>query len=355
MSRHIATIVAVLIGLCGVLGILYAWNLPPFQQTTRLTDDAYVRGQVTYISSQVAGNVADVPVQDYQQVKKGDLLLQIDDTSYRQSLAQAQAQLEAAQANVSALEQTRRTDQAQLASAQAGVASAQAALNTEKANLDRSDALIKRGVITQQDADAEKLTYEQAKATLSQAKAEVEVAQQTVNSIISQHAALAAAVKQQEAAVALAQINLSHTKIVAPVDGTLGAVSAHTGQYVSAGTRLMSIVPNTIWIVANFKETQLAGIEIGQPVTFTVDALNNAVLTGKIERFAPATGSEFSILASSNATGNFVKVAHRLAVRITIDPNQALAAQLAPGMSVVVSAAIAQTKAPETSGAAANG
>ncbi len=138
-----------------------------------------------------------------------------------------------------------------------------------------------------------------------------------------------------EAAVQLARIDLDNTEITAPVDGRLGEVSARLGQYVTAGTRVATIVPDKVWVVANFKETQVRGMKVGQPVKFTVDALGDAPLSGRIEDFSPATGSEFSVLAASNATGNFIKIAQRIPVRIAIDPDQPLADSLAPGMSVV--------------------
>jgi multidrug resistance efflux pump len=144
-------------------------------------------------------------------------------------------------------------------------------------------------------------------------------------------------VQGAKAAVRLAEIDLQNTRITAPEDGQLGEVGARLGQYVAAGTQLLTIVPERIWVIANFKETQLPGMKIGQPVTFTVDALNHAALTGHIERFSPAAGSEFSVIRTDNATGNFTKVAQRVSVRITIDPGQALAERLSPGMSVVVS------------------
>ncbi len=140
-----------------------------------------------------------------------------------------------------------------------------------------------------------------------------------------------------EAQVHLAEIDLKNTRIEAPEDGRLGEVGARLGQYVAPGTQLMALVPKRTWVVANFKETQLSGMKVGQPVSFTVDALGHARLNGRIERFAPATGWEFSVLRPDNATGNFTKVAQRLPVRIAIDAGQALAEKLSPGMSVVVS------------------
>jgi multidrug resistance efflux pump len=347
-SRHLATILACTIGVLGVLGVLYAWRLPPFETTIRTTEDAYVRGQVTFIAPQLAGVVAEVAVQDYQRVKAGDLLVRIDEDSYREKVAQAQAALDAAEASLANSDQDRKSAEASVKAAEAGVVSAKASLKLANANLDRSNALKKRGVLSNQNADETQLSYEQAQAAVQQAAANAETARQSLASVITGRTSLEANVRQAEATVKLAQISLDYTRIVAPVDGRLGEVSAHVGQYVTAGTKLTSLVPDTIWIVANFKETQLAGMNIGQKVTFTVDALGKAELTGKIASFSPATGSEFSVLGSSNATGNFIKISQRLPVRINIDTDQALAARLVPGMSVVASVDTGRTEREAT-------
>jgi multidrug resistance efflux pump len=160
-------------------------------------------------------------------------------------------------------------------------------------------------------------------------------------------------VQGAEAAVHLAEIDLQNTRIVAPQDGRLGEIGARVGQYVSAGTQLLAVVPEKIWVVANFKETQLPGMKVGQPVTLQVDALEHARLSGHIEQFSPAAGSEFTVLKADNATGNFTKVAQRVPVRIAIDPNQDLAERLAPGMSVEVSVNTEAPAVPES--IAANG
>lgn len=190
---------------------------------------------------------------------------------------------------------------------------------------------------TQSNTDQTLLALDQAKASLSANAAAVDVARQDVQSAIVNRQSLEAGVQGAEAAVHLAEIDLQNTRIVAPQDGRLGEIGARLGQYVSAGTQLFALVPEQVWLIANFKETQLAGMRIGQPVSFTVDALRQARLTGRIERFSPAAGSEFSVIRPDNATGNFIKIAQRVPVRIAIDPGQELARQLAPGLSVVVS------------------
>ncbi len=199
----------------------------------------------------------------------------------------------------------------------------------------RIQSLRTRGVVTQSDADQANAALEQARATLSQAQAGLDVARQDLQATIVGRAGLEAAVAGAEASVRLAEIDLENTRVLAPQSGRLGEVGARLGQYVAAGTQLMAVVPERVWIIANFKETQLDGMQAGQPVSFTVDAVRGVTFKGRIERFSPAAGSEFSVLRPDNATGNFTKVAQRVPVRLAIDPDQPMASRLAPGMSVV--------------------
>ncbi|AJE46123.1 HlyD family secretion protein [Celeribacter indicus] len=335
-TRHIATTLAILVGVLGVLGVLFAWGLPPFRSDTRMTEDAYVRGQVTTLAPQISGVVAEVAVQDFERVSRGDVLIRLDDATYAQQLAQVEAQLDAAEAALDTARQDRRSAEAGVASAEASVDSARAALKVAEADLDRSRELLARGVTTEREGQRQQLVYDQARTTLRKAEAEAETARQTLASVAAERQGRVAAVEEAKAAVELARINLRNTVITAPVDGRLGDVSARVGQYVGAGTRLVSLVPDQVWVIANFKETQLAGMDVGQKVSFAVDAFGGKRLNGHIERFAPATGSEFSVLGAANATGNFIKVVQRLPVRIGVDPGQPEADKLTPGMSVVV-------------------
>lgn len=337
LFRSFSTYIALAIGLAGLAVILYAWRLPPFASAVETTENAYVRGQVTVIAPQLAGYVAEVRVQDFATVKRGDLLLRIDDRIYVQKLEQARASLAAQQAALANSEQARAASEARLRASQANVASAEAARRTAEANWGRIEPLRERGVVSQTSTDQSQQALDQARASLAAANAAVDVARQDVQTAIVNRQSLEAAAEGAEAAVHLGEIDLQNTRITAPQDGRLGEVSARLGQYVSAGTQLMALVPAQTWVIANFKETQLPGMRVGQPVDFTVDALHHATLTGRITRFSPAAGSEFSIIRAENATGNFIKIAQRVPVRIAIDPGQPLAERLAPGMSVVVS------------------
>jgi len=341
--RSTATIVAIVIGLIGLTLVLYVWRLPPFTSPVQTTDNAYVRGQVTIVSPQLSGYVAEVAVQDYQAVKAGQLLVKIDDRIYEQKLQQAQATLAAQKAALAGSEQKRRSDEARIRLSQAQVQGAEAALKAAQADWKREEPLAKRGATTQREADQARANFDEARAALSQAKASLEIARQDLAATLVNRESLVAAVQGAEAAVRLAEIDLQNTRIVAPQDGRVGEVGARIGQYVSAGTQLLALVPERIWAIANFKETQLAHMKVGQPVTFTVDALEHATLSGHIERFSPAAASEFSVIKTDNATGNFTKVVQRVPVRIAIDPDQELADRLVPGMSIVVSV---DTEAP---------
>jgi len=337
LFRSLSTYVALAIGLVGLAVILYAWRLPPFASAIETTENAYVRGQVTVIAPQLAGYVAEVPVQDFAVVKRGDLLLRIDDRIYAQKLEQARAGLAAQRATLANSDQTRAAAEARVRAAEANIASAEAALRTAEANWGRIEPLRERGVVSQTSTDQSQQALDQGRASLTASNAAAEVARQDVQTAIVNRQSLAAAVEGAEAAVHLAEIDLQNTRILAPQDGRLGEVSARLGQYVTAGTQLVALVPDQLWLIANFKETQLAGLRVGQPVSFTVDALQHARLSGHIERFSPAAGSEFSVIRPDNATGNFIKIAQRVPVRIAIDPGQPLAERLAPGLSVVVS------------------
>ena len=338
LARLIATLIALAIGAAGLLLILHAWQLPPFTNGVEMTENAYVRGQVTIVSPQVAGYVADVPVKDFQRVKEGDLLVAIDNRIYLQKAKQAEASLAAQQAQLDSLEQKRKSAEAKILSGKAMMESADVALRTAEASYKRAKGLTASSVVSKSVLDQSASMLEQARAAVAQALSNQQVLEQELESVEVSRAGYQAGVDAARAALELARIDLANTRIVAPADGRLGEVGARKGAYVAAGTQLMAVVPDRIWVTANFKETQLAGIRVGQKVTFTVDALGHRQFTGKVESLSPATGSEFSVIRADNATGNFTKVAQRLPIRIAIDAGQPDADRLEPGMSVVVTA-----------------
>ena len=337
LFKSFSTYLVVLAGIAGVLVVLYAWKLPPFETSIERTDNAYVRGNVTILSPQVAGYVAEVPVTDYATVKKGELIVRIDDRPYAQKLEQARATLASKNAALSASNQQEATSRAQISLAEAGVASAKAADDLARANLSRSEALVVKGFSTQSDIDVVRNALSQSEAAVREAAANLEVSKQGLAQTLVGRLSLHADVDQAQAALRLAEIDLANTRILAPEDGTLGIVGTSFGAYVTAGSQLTSLVPERKWVIANFKETQIAAIKVGQPARFSVDALNRAEIRGHISRFSPAAGSEFAVIKADNSSGNFTKVAQRIPVRIEIDEGQDLAAMLTPGMSVIVS------------------
>lgn len=345
--KHPGTILALVMGIIGALFILYAWQLPPFGSTVQRTDNAYIRSKITFVAPQVQGHVVDVAVTDYQTVKAGDLLAKIDDRIYVQKVAQAVAQLAQQQATVASAAQQRASAEARVRAAQATLHAAQVNRDVAQREYDRLVSLAERGVTSQADLDTSQAARDQTSADVNTAEAQVEIAQQDVLAAETAKGTAEAAIQAAKAAVELAQIDLDNTRILAPENGRLGEIGTRVGQYVSAGTQLMGLVPERSWVVANFKETQLHGMQIGQLATITVDALDGKALIGHVESFAPATGNEFSVLKTDNATGNFTKITQRLSVRIGFDPDQPVAARLVPGLSVGVAVDTAQNIVPD--------
>jgi multidrug resistance efflux pump len=334
----------------GILLVLYAWRLPPFRTAIESTENAYVRGSITVIAPKVDGYVAEVLVQDFVTVKAGQVLVRLDDRIYAQRLAQARANLAAQEANLANVVQARRLREANIASAEAAIATAQAQRVNTAAQLTRTQAdqrrvetLVRDGSVSQREHDQTEGALRQAEAAHKQAQASIQqtqaghaAAQQDLRAVVVNRRAVEAGVETARAAVQLAEIDFENTRIRAPRDGHLGEIGVKLGQYVVPGTQLLALVPAQVWVVANFKEAQTARMEPGQPVTLRVDAIDDAELQGRVERIAPATGSEFSVIRADNATGNFTKIPQRLPVRISVDTTQPRAERLRPGMSVIV-------------------
>jgi multidrug resistance efflux pump len=333
-SGGVLAIMAV-VAVLGVLLILWAWQIWPFSSTVVTTENSYVRGQITVLAPQVNGYVAEVMVNDYDRVKAGQPLLRIDDRIYRQQLEQARGQLELAKANLDNARQTIAQNVATVDQRRADVFATEAERDRAQADDERVTELAERGSVSLRQRDQTRATARSGSANVRKAESAVRIAQEQVTSARVQREGLVAQVATAQAQVRLAKINLANTIIRAPRAGQISEASVRQGQYVAAGSQLLFLVPETLWVVANFKETQTRYVRLGQPVRFTVDALGDDVLTGRVQRFAPATGSEFSVLRPDNASGNFTKVVQRIPVRIAIDPNQPVAGRLRPGMSVI--------------------
>lgn len=337
-EKNLRTIIAIVVlAIVAILVVLYAWRLPPFSGLPEQTDNAYVRGFVTTISPQVSGYVTSVPVSDFAEVKAGQVLVTIDDSTYRARVMQADANLAAQRATFANSAQSQRSREIAIQGQEANIASARAQLARTEADMRRADALVKDGSLSKREHDQAREALLAAQASLQQALAGRAIGSEDVRTVLVARPGLQAAIDANQAALLSAQIDLGHTVIRAPVDGQLSEVGVRNGAYVTAGTQLMSLVPHSVWIVANYKEAQTHHMRVGQAATFEVDALGGAKLRGHVEKIAPATGSEFAAIRSDNATGNFVKVAQRIAVRISVDPGQELAQRLRPGMSVETS------------------
>jgi multidrug resistance efflux pump len=335
--RILSSLGFAVIAIVGVLIVLYAWQLPPFSSAVETTENALVRGQVTIIGPQLSGYVFEVPVQDFQYVKAGDLLVRLDDRIYKQRFDQALAQLAVQKAALANVVQQRNSAEATIKLRQAALVDSQAQARKSTADLRRNEELISDGSVSKRELDVTRAANAQTVAAVAQAQANLEIARQDLQTVIVNRGSLEAAVTSAEAAVELARIDLSNTRITAPRDGQLGQIGVRLGAYVNSGAQLMALVPPQLWVIANMKETQMDKVQVGQPVTFTVDALNHRKFHGTVQRISPGTGAEFALLQADNATGNFVKIAQRVPVRITVDPNQAESERLRPGLSVVVS------------------
>ena len=300
------------------------------------TDDAYVNADYTLVAPKVSGYVASVNVQDNQQVKAGELLATLDDRDYRVALETAQANLQVSEAKRLSSQAQLEQQQSTIDEAKATLAASQASSQYAGQSAARYNQLYKSGTIAADEQQKASSTQRSASAAVRQSEAALAAA-------IKQVGVLQAAVRQAEADVTAAQasvdqakLNLSYTRIVAPVDGMVGQRSVRLGAYVSAGTRLLAVVPlQQTYITANYLETQLADVQPGQKAVVKVDALPGKRFTGHVDSIAPATGATFSAISPDNATGNYTKVVQRLPVKIVLDANQPDLAQLRVGMSAI--------------------
>ncbi len=329
-----AGLVVALLAVAGVAAVLAAWRIWPFTSAYQSTDNAYVRGRVTVVAPQVSGYVTAVAVRDFETVRAGQPLVQIDRRTYTQRVGQAEAAVAAQQATLANSRQQAASRAASLQAQDAAVQNAQAQLMRARADMNRVNDLVSDGSVSLRERDQTLAALRQAQAGVAQATAAREIARQDIRTVEVGRGGQQAGVSGARAALRLAQIDLANTVVRAPEAGRLSEVGVRVGQYVTAGSQLMFLVPADVWIIANYKEAQTARIAVGQRASFTVDGLDNARLTARVERISPAAGSEFAVLKSDNATGNFTKVPQRIAVRLRIDAGQPLAARLRPGMSV---------------------
>jgi membrane fusion protein (multidrug efflux system) len=336
-ARDIGVRIFVIIVALVIVGLFATqWDRWVGGATRQTTDDAYVHSELTPLSAQVEGDVRHVAVDDFQRVKAGDLLIEIDDSVYRAQVAQAEADLLGAEAAIANLKARKETQHAVVAEAESTVEATQADVVRTHDEAVRQRTLLATTYGTPQrveQADAEEKRFA---ATLVHNQADLDAQRREFAVLDTQEAQLRAAAKAKRAALDLAKINLGYTRIVAPVSGEVSERGVFDGQYVHVGSQVISVVPlDNVWVIANYKETQLTHVAIGQRAEFTVDTFPGIVVKATVDSIAPASGSQFSLLPPDNATGNFTKVVQRIPVKLRIAPDNPLAGHLRPGMSVV--------------------
>ena len=361
--KYATPLFVVMLAVAVVVTLTRNWNAWEGGKVEQVTDDAFVRGDLTPLSTKVSGLVRNVKVSDYQRVHAGDLLVELQDDDYQAQLAQATAAVEAAKA---AIENNRRQrelqdsriqralagiDQAkaQIAAAEAGINAVQADVVRTQAERAREEALLATQSATKQKVEAavadeqrfaaqeasRKADLEQAKTALRSNEIAVESERRAKAVLESQDQQLIADLHAKEASLSVARINLGYTKIAAPADGTVGERQVRPGQLVSPGTQVVTFVAETKWAQANYRETQLTNMKVGDPAEIRIDEYPGKVFRGKVLEIAPASGSQFALLPPDNATGNFTKVVQRIPVKIAFDDAN-LASSLRPGLSVIV-------------------
>jgi membrane fusion protein (multidrug efflux system) len=361
-QSYLTPILVVLLALAVLITITRNWNAWEGGKVEQVTDDAYVRGDVTPLSTKVAGIVRAVEVADYQQVHKGDLLVELQDDDYRAQVDQANAAVAAARAGIEEnLRQRQLQDaridkavagidqaKAQIAAAEAGKDAVQAELIRARSERKRQEGLYQTHSTTQQTLEAAVASEGNLSAQLASRDADLNQAQAALRSselgaeaerrskavLESQEMQLQADLLAKQANLAVASVNIGYTKIYAPGDGTVGERQVRPGQLVSPGTQVISFVALAKWVQANYRETQLTNVKVGDAAELRIDEYPGQVIRGKVVEIAPASGSQFALLPPDNATGNFTKVVQRIPVKIALD-DQTFATKLRPGLSVI--------------------
>ena len=329
----------ILMGLFGAIGLVLAWQVLAYVFHGRFmvtTDDAYVRADMAVLAAKVSGYVAEVPVSDNQMVQQGDVLVRLDDGDYKLALASAEARLAAQQATVVRLTLQFEAQGTAIEQAEAALRAAEGDVVRSAADLERAQKLALNDYGSRQRYDQALADDTRARANLAGAKAGLHGAQLALQVFKAQRAEAEAGLRDSENALGKAKRDLDFATIRAPFSGMIGNRAAQPGQYVQPGSRLMALVPlETVYVEANYKETQLAKISSGLKAQVVLDAYPGRVFEGQVQGVAPASGSLFSLLPPENATGNFTKIVQRFPVRISVDLSAEARGLLRPGMSVV--------------------
>jgi len=316
------------------LGAVFAYNYWKDGRFLQSTTNAYIRADYTVVSPKITGHIIEVLVGDNEPVTAGQVVARVDDRDFKVALAQAKADVASDDAELGNLDAQIAQQQSAIDQEKAEIAVGKASLSYAEADNVRYGNLKKSGYGTVQRAEKAEAAMRQKTALLQKSRAGLLMAQRKLDILASERAKVQAQRDRSLAAVHQAELNLSYTSIIAAVPGVVGARSLRVGQYVQAGTPLMAVVPlDAVYIVANYKETQLTHVRAGQPVEIEVDSFPGVTLKGHVDSVSPASGLEFALLPANNATGNFTKIVQRVPVKIVLD-DKALAGRLRPGMSV---------------------
>jgi membrane fusion protein, multidrug efflux system len=361
-QSYITPILVVILALAVLITITRNWNAWEGGKLEQVTDDAYVRGDLTPLSTKVAGIVRAVNVADYQQVHKGDLLIELQDDDYQAQVDQAKAAVAAARAGIGENLRQRQLQDARIAKAEAGIDQAKAQIAAAEAGKEavqaelirarserkRQEGLYQTHSTTQQSLEAAVASEGNLSAQFASRDADLNQAQTMLHSselaaeaerrskavLESEEMQIQADLLAKQASLAAASVNIAYTKIYAPGDGTVGERQVRPGQLVSPGTQVISFVALTKWVLANFRETQLTNVKVGDPAELRIDEYPGQLIRGKVVEIAPASGSQFALLPPDNATGNFTKVVQRVPVKIALE-DSTFATNLRPGISVI--------------------
>jgi len=363
LRKYVTPLIVVALAVAIIVTITRNWNGWEGARIKQITNDAYVQGDLTPLSTKISGIVREVKVNDYQIVHKGDSLVQLEDDDYRAQVAEAAAAVEAARSAIEDNRKQQELEDAKIQRALAGIDDAKAQITSARAGKDavhadlirtqqeraRQEALIKTNATTEQLVESAVANEEKSAAQVVNSDAEIAQAQALLSSdeaaaeaerrnkavLESEEGDLVADLHAKQAALTVAEVNLGYTRIVAPADGTVGERQVRPGQLVSPGTQVMTLVDTTRWVAANFRETQLTNVKTGDVAEVRVDLYPGKVIRGQVLEIAPASGSQFALLPPDNATGNFTKVVQRVPVKIALD-NSSLTSQLRPGLSAEV-------------------
>jgi membrane fusion protein (multidrug efflux system) len=355
----------VLLAAAGLLfGIAGHWTSWQGSRPDQETDDAYLKADMTPLSTRISGTVRRVNVGDYQSAKAGQTLIELDDDDYRATLKQAQAALAGSEAALEDNQAAKKIQDAQIDAAKAGIVQTQAAINAAKASiaavspeldkalteLHRQQALFDTKAATHQQLEAataqegqlsglleaRKADLARGEGALAESQSQLDGAKRQREALNTKDNVYKADIEAKQAAIVVAQVNLSYTRITAPTDGTVGERHVLAGQLVAPGTQMIDLVQSDVWVQANFKETQLTDMQVGDSADVRIDTFPNRVFHGKVDQLSPASGSQFALLPPDNATGNFTKVVQRVPVKIVLFPGQPYLDRLRSGFSAVV-------------------